>query len=365
MRTVLLNPGPVTLTERVRLALVRDDMCHREPDFAEICLDIKQKLLQVYAESPSEYDAILLAGSGTCAVEAMLASFAPRETRTLVVTNGVYGERMAAMLTAHGRPHEVLTGDWLAPLDLAEVERRLTADPTLTHVATVQHETTTGRLNDLDGVVNICQRLRRSILLDAVSSFGAERIDFDNECLAAVAGTGGKCLHGVPGTAFVIARRSLFAAKSTDVGCVYLDLFRYQKEQLCGFSPFTPAVQSCFALQEALSELQESGGWKARRARYRNRSSHVRNTLLELGVSMLLPAEAYSSMLTSFVLPEGSEYPALHDELRAAGFVIYASQGALVQRAFRIATMGDITPDDLARLSAALGSVMRGLPCLR
>ena len=158
-RTVLLNPGPVTLSDRVRRALTKEDQCHREPEFAELTLDIKRRLQQVYPAAAANFEALLLSGSGTCAVEAMLASLAPQETKTLVVANGVYGERMAAMLAAHGHPYEMLAFEWLAAIDLDAVERRLEADASITHVATVHHETTTGRLNDLDKLGAICRRL--------------------------------------------------------------------------------------------------------------------------------------------------------------------------------------------------------------
>jgi len=104
-RTILLNPGPVNITERVRHAMLREDLCHREPEFAQIALDIKERLVKVYPKAAKDYEAILLTGSGTCAVEAMLSTLVPRDGKALVVTNGVYGERMAAMVTAHGKPY--------------------------------------------------------------------------------------------------------------------------------------------------------------------------------------------------------------------------------------------------------------------
>ena len=170
----LLNPSPVTLTDRVRGALQQLDLCHREKAFAELQLDIRQRLEAIY---PAEgYVAILLTGSGTAAVEAMVGSVVPRDGHALVVANGVYGDRMAQMLGAQGKRHHILATDWLQGIDLAAVDARLAADPTITHVLAVHHETTTGRLNDLDALGAVCRRHGRPLLLDAVSSFGAEPI---------------------------------------------------------------------------------------------------------------------------------------------------------------------------------------------
>ncbi len=356
--TILLNPGPVTLSERVRQALLREDQCHREPDFARFMLGIKQAIAGVYPEARDRFDAITITGSGTCAVEAMLSTFAPHDGLTLVVTNGVYGERMAAMLQAQGKPLEQIRAEWLQPMDLAALERRLEKGG-ITHVAAVHNETTTGRLNDIDTLIRLCERHGAGVLLDAVSSFGAEAIDFRQRSLLAVAATANKCLHGVPGIAFVLAERSLFRNGRSHANTLYLDLYRYEREQRSGFSPFTPAVHACFALHEALLELEEAGGWQARRRRYRHLSTTIRDRLAAMGIQRLLDEEDYSSMISSFLLPEGYSYPRLHDRLREAGFVIYAGQGDLSRTIFRIANMGDIRDEDVDRLLAAFERLLR------
>ena len=174
---ILLNPGPVTLSERVRSALTSGDWCHREAEFAQLTQDINAELAGIYPDMSDEFDAVMITGSGTSAVEAMLASLAPSTGTTLVVANGVYGERMAKILAAHRKPHELLQQEWTAPIDLQAVTDRLDAQPETTHMATVHHETTTGRLNDIDALGAICRERNLQMLLDGVSSFGAERID--------------------------------------------------------------------------------------------------------------------------------------------------------------------------------------------
>lgn len=358
-RTILLNPGPVTLTERVRAALARGDWCHREPEFAALVREINAALAAVHAPLAGRYEAALLTGSGTAAVEAMLAGFAPETRTTLVLANGVYGERMARMLAAHGRPHRVLAHDWTSGIDVAALERELARDPDVSHVAVVHHETTTGRLNDLGAIGRACRAWGARLLVDAVSSFGAERLEGAEWNVDAVAATANKCLHGVPGLSFVLARRELWAKPPARAGSVYLDIHAYHRQQHGdGFSPFTQAVQVAFALREALAEHAGQGGVAARRQAYLDRALRVHGELARLGVATLLPPSEYSAVLWSYRLPPRTTYAHLHDALKARGFVIYAGQGHLSPGVFRIAHMGDIREDDLARLAAALRAAL-------
>jgi 2-aminoethylphosphonate-pyruvate transaminase len=343
----LLNPGPVTLTSRVRSALAREDMCHREQEFADLTLDVIARINGVYGSK--DHHAVLLSGSGTCAVEAMIQSLVPRSGKALVVGNGVYGERAAAMLDAQGKSFELLRSAWTDPMDVAGADERLSHGG-VTHVIAVHHETTTGRLNDVAALGKVCKARGVPMLLDAVSSFAGEAIEFEEWNLEAAAATANKCVHGVPGICFVVAHKQCFERK-TGASSVYLDLHKYKKEQEKGWSPFTQAVQPMFALQEALKELEDQGGWKKRHAHYKALTGVVMNGLKEMGVEIMLESpEVYSSILTSYKMPAGKSYDALHDHLKAKGFVIYAGQGMWAGKIFRIAVMGDVDDGDMKRL---------------
>ena len=356
----LLNPGPVTLTERVRAALQRPDLCHREQEFYDLALDVRGRIERIYEGCAGNFAAVLLTGSGTSAVEAMVGSMVPKDGHALVVANGVYGDRMAAMLTAQGKRFTVVAADWLAPMDLAGVERALAADASVTHVLAVQHETTTGRDNDVAALGAICKRFAKPMLLDGVSSFAGEPIDFDGWNLEAVAAAN-KCVHGVPGVSFVVARESAFTARASGATSVYLDLWKYWKDQRTGSSPFTQSVHCMYALQEALKELDDEGGWRARHATYARRASAVREVLFELGVELFLTdgATASSSILTAFRVPAWTTYDALHDGLKERGFIIYAGQGPYAGKMFRIAVMGALDERDMAELLDGLRALMR------
>jgi 2-aminoethylphosphonate-pyruvate transaminase len=354
---ILLNPGPVTLSERVRSAMVSQDLCHREPEFTELLASLRRRLARVYPEAAAEYAAVVIGGSGTAAVESMLSTFASRERPTLLVTNGIYSERMVQMLQRQGKPYVEVRSDWLDGVDVEGIEEALTANPEIDRVAVAHHETTTGRLNDLEAVASISAAYGAGLLLDAVSSFGVEDIRFDSWRPLAVASTANKCLHGAPGVSFVLARREALEQRQGNATSLYLDLENYHASQAAGSTPFTPPVPACLALEEALVELEESGGWRSRRSRYREIAARLRSSLPKLGIDVSLPEADLCSSLTPFRLPEGDSYDRVHDALKAAGFVIYGGQGHLGASMFRIANMGAIDDSDVDRLIEALEAV--------
>jgi 2-aminoethylphosphonate-pyruvate transaminase len=345
---LLLNPGPVTLSERVRRSLLKPDLCHRESEFFDLQDEARRTLLAAYALDPAEWSAVLITSSGTGAVESMIAALVPVDGRLLVVDNGVYGERIGQICTQYGIAYERLHGDWLQAPDWGAVAARLDGPERFTHVAVVHHETTTGRLNDIGALLRLCRARGVGLLMDGVSSFGAEAIDFGDPSFCAVAGTANKCLHGVPGVSFVIARRNALARAASRT--YYLDLGRLARLQDERGTPFTPAVHAYYGLVEALREFAEEGGRDVRYRRYAALAEQVRAGLAECGIEGAIPAEESSVVLRAYRLPEGVTYQMLHDALKAEGFVIYAGQSNLAKTLFRISTMGSVTSQDIERL---------------
>jgi 2-aminoethylphosphonate-pyruvate transaminase len=357
---LLLNPGPVTLSERVRRSMLQPDLCHRESEFFDLQDEARRRLLATYSLDPVQWAAVLMTASGTAAVESMVAALVPKTGRLLSVENGVYGERVALICAQYGIAHERIKGDWLRAPDYAAIGAQLASRPKdsgFTHVAVVHHETTTGRLNDLRVLAALCREHGAALLVDAVSSFGAEAIDFADSALSAAAATANKCLHGVPGAAFVIVRRKdLPNAASRSY---YLDLARLARLQDERNTPFTPAVHAYYALVEALREYQEQGGRVARYDRYAALAEQVRAGLAALGVCAAIPAEESSVVLRAYRLPAGLSYSQLHGALKADGFVIYAGQGHLSKSLFRISTMGNLTPADIDRLLLCFARLLK------
>lgn len=357
---LLLNPGPVTLSRRVRESMLQPDLCHREVEFFDLQAESRARLLKVYDLNPELWSAVLMTASGTGAVESMIAGLIPTHGRLLIAENGVYGDRIAQIATQYGIEHERVVCDWMQPLDLRAIERRLDAPANaagVTHLAVVHHETTTGRLNDLKALAALCRRYGVGLLVDAVSSFGAESIDFADASLFAVAATANKCLHGVPGAAFVIARRSVIEQAVSRT--YYLDIKRLARAQDARSTPFTQSVQAFYALVEALREFEEQGGRLARYRRYAALAEQVRSGLADLGIETVLPAAESSVVLRSYHLPRGVSYERLHDVLKDKGFVIYAGQANLAKTLFRISTMGELNPEDISRLLAAFAELPR------
>lgn len=356
---ILLNPGPVNLSDRVRAALAGPDLCHRESEFTQLQAGLRDKLLEVYGLSSGDWAAVLLTGSGTAAMEAMLSSIPGENEKVLIIENGVYGERLTRIAGLHGIDFDVLHHEWKQKLHYGKLEEKLSQGD-FNYVAVVHHETTTGRLNDLAAVAAIAERYNVDLLVDGVSSFGAEATEFETWHIAACAGTANKCLHGVPGISFVIVNRKHLDKNDVVARSLYLDLATYLKQQDAGGTPFTQSVQTLYALDAALDEHRVEGGWEARRDTYRKRIGTARAGLTTLGVEPLLEEVDTSCVLHAYRLPAGLTYTELHDRLKEDGFIIYAGQGDFARTIFRISMMGAITMDDVDRFVKSVEKIVKG-----
>jgi 2-aminoethylphosphonate-pyruvate transaminase len=351
---ILLNPGPVNVSPRVAGALARGDLCHREPEFGALQASIRGRLVRAFAPG-DDVTAVLLTGSGTAALEAAVTSVLSERGRLVVVSNGVYGERIAAIAAAARLPHTIVAGPWTEPPDLAAVERALDA-PDVEAVAVVHHETTTGLLNPVADVGRLARTRGKLVLVDSVSGLAGDALDAGVADL--VVGTGGKCVQAFPGLAFVLVRRDTMRRIATHPRrSVYLSLALHHEAQERGTVPFTPAVQLAYALDEALAELLEEGV-AVRIARYAAAAAFLRDGFARLGLGFVLPPQRRSNTITSLWLPPGRTYATLHDGLKARGFVIYEGQGRLAREIFRVANMGHLARTDFERFLEALGAVL-------
>ncbi len=333
--------------------MLRPDLCHKEPEFVELQDRIRQGLLEVYRLSSGEWASILITGSGTAAMEGMLTSFVPAHGKALIIENGAYGERLSRIADIHNINYLALHHEWGAEIDMGKLESELQYHREITHVALVQHETTTGRLNKLEEIAGLCRRFNASILLDGISSFGAEEIKFEEWNIAACAATANKCVHGAAGVSFVIGnRQALREMAGTSARTLYLDLSKYLENQDAGDTIFTQPAHTFYALSEALNELHQAGGWKARNKEYWQRMNIVRNGFEQLGVKAFMEKQECSCVLNAFYLPEGISYARLHDGLKKNGFITYTRQAEPTRSLFRIACMGELSAQDMERLIA-------------
>ncbi|MFI1769315.1 pyridoxal-phosphate-dependent aminotransferase family protein [Streptomyces sp. NPDC020800] len=358
---VLLNPGPACTTERVRAALGRGDMCHRESEFTALLADLREGLVRCLNVAET-HETVLVTGSGTSAMEMAVISSVREGRSLLVVNNGVYGDRLAKIARANGIPVTEVSGDWTTPIDPELVREALAADPSIDAVAMVFHETTTGLINPVRAVGAVVRDSEACFVVDAISATANEDEDLADIDADFICGTANKGLHALPGMSFIlVSQKAVRRLYEVPTRSLYLNAATYLDGQRKGDVPFTPAVQVCFALDEAIKEFEERGGFAARTAEYRARADLVRKAVNDLGLKILVEPPHRSNAVTMIRLPEGVTYPTLHDELKAAGYVIYAGQGTLSKEFFRIATMGEIPWPKLERFVDVLGSTVHQL----
>lgn len=350
---ILLNPGPVNVSPRVTEAMARGDLCHREPEFSDLLDSVRTKLVRAFAPE-GDWVAVPLTGSGTLALEAAVSSAVSTGRKMLVVENGVYGARIREMAETHDVDTVVLEWEWTERADPERIADALARDPAIEVVAVVHHETTTGLRNPIEAIGRVVREAGRVLLVDSISGMAGDPIELEAWGIGICVGVANKCIQGVPGIGFVLARRSEMARMAEiPQRTVYLHLPRHFAAHEKRTVPFTAAVQVLYALDEALDELLEETV-SGRVERYARAARQLRAGFERLGLELLLPDEWRSNSITTIGLPEGKTYAALHDSLKEDGFVIYGGQGQLGSTAFRVANMGALAPDDFDRFLVAL-----------
>ncbi|MBB5802945.1 2-aminoethylphosphonate-pyruvate transaminase [Saccharothrix ecbatanensis] len=356
---VLLNPGPANTSERVRGALTRGDLCHRESEFGDLLGVIRAGLVETLHLADS-HEAVVISGSGTAAVEMSLLSAVRPGRSVLVLDNGVYGARIRRMCELHGLPVHVVEADWRQPIDPARVADALAAHPDVDAVAAVMHETSSGLVNPVREIGGIVAATDAVLVVDAISATGHEEPDLPEIRADFVCGTANKGLHGLPGASFSLVSRDKGLARLRDVPArgVYLDMSGHLAAQRVGDVLHTPAIPAYYALDEAIREFREQGGYPARVADYRARAAVLRAGLDRLGLELPIAPPHRSNSVTTARLPEGVSYQRLHDALKERGFVVYAAQGALSSEFFRVSNMGHLSLETLERFVSELADVL-------
>lgn len=356
---LLLTPGPLSTTPTVRAAMLQDS-CTWDADYnLGVVEPIRRELVRL-AMSPeyaADYSAVLLQGSGSYVVESVLGSALGQDDGLLIINNGAYGARMVEMARCLGLRHlELDCGETERP-EVATIEALLDGHPDITHLAMVHCETTTGMLNPLEEVAALCQRRGIRFIVDAMSSFGGLPIDMGRLGIEFLISSANKCIQGVPGFGFVIARRAALAACAGRARSVSLDLHAQWQtmEQQGGKWRFTSPTHTVLAFAQALRELDEEGSIAARHRRYQENQRTLVEGMAALGFEPLLPAAWQSPIITAFYSPAHPDYrfADFYQRLKAQGFVIYPGK---VSRAdcFRIGNIGDVTPAKVRGLLAAM-----------
>jgi 2-aminoethylphosphonate-pyruvate transaminase len=355
---ILLTPGPLTTSAATRSAMLRDRGSW-DGEFNALTGAVCRELVAVANGAPT-HDCIPLQGSGTFAVEAALGTLVPRGAHVLVPCNGAYAERIVRILEVTGRRPVALRLDELTPVDPEAVDAALAADPDLLHVAFVHCETGTGILNPLEAVAEVCARRSRALIVDAMSSFGALPLDAGRIRFDAVVAASGKCLEGVPGMGFVVARRDAIAQAVGRSHSLSLDLHdQWQYLRRTGQWRFTPPTHVVAALSAALSQWREEGGQPARRARYEANRDALVAGMRRIGFAPLLADAVQSPIIVTFRAPEvpGWRFDAFYDRMRERGFVLYPGKLTRVET-FRIGCIGAIGVPQIEATLAAVSETL-------
>lgn len=347
---VLLNPGPACTTDRVRAALGGGDMCHRESEFGDLLQRIRSGLTRSLNLADT-HEALLVTGSGTSAMEMAVISAVRADRAVLVVNNGVYGDRLLKIARVNGITAYEVSGEWTKPIEVEAVREALAAHPDVDALVCVHHETTTGMINPIRELGELVAGTDALFVIDAISGTANEDQDLAEVGADIICGTANKGLHGLPGISFILVSngKGINRIQEVPARSLYLNASTYLTGQRKGDVPFTPAVQICYALDEAIKEFEERGGFPARTAEYRDRADLLRKGFEELGLKILVEEPYRSNSVTMIYLPENVTYEALHDELKRRGYVIYAGQGQLSNEYFRVCNMGELPLSTLER----------------
>jgi len=354
---LLLTPGPLTTDPAVRAAMQKD-WGSRDPAFIALTAELRARLVQL-AKGDATHVAVPIQGSGTYILEAAIGSLVGASDKLLVLANGAYGERMASIAKRLGRAVEVLRCDEDRPVDPDAVFDAL-KDASITHVALVHCETTTGILNPSEAVADVVAEAGRVLLLDAMSSFGALPINLSRTQIGAVLASGNKCLEGAPGVAFALVERALLAGSAGRSASLSLDLAaQWQGFEADGQWRFTPPVQVVAALVEALRLLEREGGPAARLRRYQANLDTLIAGATAVGLELYLERALQAPIIATFRAPGGRRFnfDAFYQALVRRGFIIYPGKLTRAET-FRIGCIGAVRPADFERLGAALGPAL-------
>jgi 2-aminoethylphosphonate-pyruvate transaminase len=361
-RNILLNPGPATTTDTVKYAQVVPDICPREKEFGQVMEFISTELTKFVA-NPKEYTTVLFGGSGTAAVESIFSSVIDQEA-VLIINNGAYGKRMVEIAEVHRLNFLEYHSEVDEAIDLDNLENFIqNASEKIRYLAVVHCETTTGLLNNIEAIGQLCKKYRILMIVDAMSSYAGVPIKMKDMNICYLAASSNKNLQGTAGVSFVIAEsEQLEKSREIKPRNFYLHLYeQYNHFKMTKQMRFTPPVQTLYALKQAIIETQ----WEGIQNRY-NRYTRSWETLIQgltsLGLNYLVNKSNHSKLITSVVEPSHPNYDfiKMYDFFYHKGFTIYP--GKLDQKStFRVANIGNITYKDMEVFSNLLGQYLNGL----
>ncbi|MCL2284457.1 MAG: 2-aminoethylphosphonate--pyruvate transaminase [Fibromonadales bacterium] len=355
---LLLTPGPLSTSKSVRNALLRD-WCTWDADYNEdIVQNIRRRLIALASKKVDDYTVVLMQGSGSFSVEATLGSAIPKNGKLLVISNGAYGDRMAQMARVLKLNYTIYSCQETEAPKPDVLERLLNEDQGITHVSLVHCETTTGMLNPLSELSSIIKAHGKIFILDAMSSFGGIPLDMADYGIDFLISSSNKCIQGVPGFAFVLAKKEELLKCRGNVRSLCLDLYDQWKEMdKSGKWRYTSPTHIVRAFYQAMDELEAEGGIPARYKRYCENQRILVQGMSELGFKALLPKELQSPIITSFLYPKAEfNFNAFYKAAKQRGYVLYPGKISQADT-FRIGNIGEVYPVDMRRLLEVVGAI--------
>lgn len=352
---ILFTPGPLTTSMSVKQAMLRD-LGSRDLEFIKKVKEIRNSLLDLAGVKKGNYEAVLMQGSGTFGIESVISSVIPEDGKLLTIINGAYGERIDKI----AKKLKIETVNIIYDEDKTpcpdSIEEVLNTDNEITHVAIIQCETTTGIFNPVKEIGNVVARAGKKYIVDAMSSFGALPVDLDDCKIDYIISSSNKCIEGVPGFSFVIAKTESLLETKNYARSISLDLYaQWEGLEKNGQFRFTPPTHSLLAFHQALTELQKAGGITSRAERYKNNNRLLIENMRKLGFREYLSEENQGYIITSFYYPEDDnfDFTEFYETLNTKGFVIYPGKLTKVN-CFRIGNIGKIYEQDILDLIAAI-----------
>jgi 2-aminoethylphosphonate-pyruvate transaminase len=355
---ILLTPGPLTTTLRTKLAMLRD-WGSWDADFNAVTARVRTRLLDV-VHGQDTHVVVPLQGSGTFSVEAAVATVTPRDAHLLVPDNGAYCKRAAKLAQLMGRKVTLLPVAEDRPIAPADVQARLDADPSITHVVLIHCETGTGVENPLAEVAAVCEKRGKGLIVDAMSSFAALPIDARKVRFDALVAASGKCLEGVPGMGFVFIRKAVLDGCAGHSHSLAMDLHdQHQYMEKTGQWRFTPPTHVVAALDEAMTQFVEEGGQPARLARYTDNCRTLVGGMARLGFKPFLAPAVQAPIIVTFHAPADARYDfkRFYDGAKARGFLLYPGKLTQVET-FRVGCIGAIGPNEMRQAVEAVADTL-------
>lgn len=354
----LFTPGPMSISPRVK-NVMKYDLPSRDVYFENICKEIRTNLKNIAfpKDINNKYSCVLLQGSGTFGVESVLNSTLSPNDKLLAISNGSYGDRIYDISKKLNKNSVLIKFQNTQPIDIDDIEAVLKNYDNITHISVVHHETSSGQLNDIKKISELCKKYEKKLIIDSISAFGGINMDFEDLDCDFFITNSNKCLHGSPGISIIFGKKnSILNSKYSNSTC--LDLYSQyinleEKNQFI----FTPPTHTLLSLYESIQELNEESV-EQRENKYIKFNKKIREEMENIGFKSLLPKDINSHFINTFILPDNIKFEELYNYLKDNNIVIYPGKIDNIET-FRISNIGYINENDIDNLIKYIKSFIK------